>query len=95
MLKLAINTKKKTLKNLKSRDSKLLISSLDEKLKRWKSHFEEAAKPDSKVDNNSIQELIPPTNEMNEEKTQKLSEPFSKLEILQVLKNVNLKLLLV
>ena len=95
MLKLSINTKKKASTNLKSRDGKLLISSLDEKLKRWKSYFEEAAKPGSKVDDNSIQELIPPTYETNEEETQKLSEPISKVEILQALKNVTLKLLLV
>ena len=81
MLKLARLSKTKASTNLKSENGKKLISSLEDKLVRWKSHFEAEAKPHGPIDTKNFDMLMPPTTKMDDEEAEKLSKPFSKAEL--------------
>ena len=91
MLKLARLSKTKASTNLKSEDGKKLISSLEDKLVRWKNHFEAEAKPHGPIDTKNFDMLMPPTTKMDDEEAGKLSKPFSEAELFYALKQCKLE----
>ena len=81
LLKLAKTSNIRSSANLKSKDGKLLICSSDEKINRWKEHFEDFAKTDTIVEAKLYDELIPGKIKLDDEDVQKLSKPSSKIEL--------------
>ena len=76
---------------MKSEDGKKFISSLEDKLVRWKNHFEAEAKPHGPIDTKNFDMLMPPTTKMDDEKAEKLSKQFYKAELFHALKQCKLE----